>query len=322
MEFNHKIESFLSNPSSWADTLMAMEKSRENNLNFTLVKKLKSLFSQSSSVSIEWMSDVIKNEYDAVLDTILKESEEHLSSNDFYIYPIAGHSTAFAQRIVLDSNDDFDLSIDFIDQKLLSNYKATSKRNLKDRGISFYGRETLSFFIKSGNMRISNWQHDLQKTNLNSAQCEHAGDTRVSDGDCIYKKANETYMFEEAQGNAVVISLELKRNKSPISLMFSAYDYQLKFQNPSDEVDSRVQLHISLLKSMDYQIAIPTIKKFLNHPQHYMRWYAMQQLLGMDALQVIDELENMAKSDPHHEVQQAASQTWEIVQSQLLKRAS
>ncbi|WP_434927730.1 HEAT repeat domain-containing protein [Shewanella sp. HL-SH5] len=322
MEFNHKVESFLSNPASWVDTLTAMEKSRGNNLNFTLVNKLKSLFAQSPSVQIEAISDVIKNEHDAVLDIILKESTENLSTNDFYVYPIAGHSTAFAQRIILDSNDDFDLSIDFIDQKLLSNYKSTSKRNLKDRGISFYGRETLTFFIKSGNMRLSNWEHDLQRTNLNLAQCEHTGDIRVSDGECIYKKANETYMFEESEGNAVLISLELKRNKSPISLMFSAYDYQLKFQNPSDEVDSRVQLHISLLKTMDYQIAIPTIKKFLNHPQHYMRWYAMQQLLGMDALQVIDELESMAKSDPHHEVQQAASQTWDIVQSQLLQRAS
>ena len=96
MEFNHKVENFLNTPSSWAGTLTAMEKSRENNLNFTLVNKLKSLFSQSSPAQIEDISDVIKCEYDAVLDTILKESEEHLSHNDFYVYSIAGHSTAFA----------------------------------------------------------------------------------------------------------------------------------------------------------------------------------------------------------------------------------
>ncbi len=82
----------------------------------------------------------------------------------------------------------------------------------------------------------------------------------------------------------------------------------------------RVQLHISLLKAMNCIEAVPTIKKFLSHPQHYIRWYAMQQLLGLDALLVLEELEFMAKSDIHEEVRFAATQTWNLVQEQLLKR--
>ncbi|ACA89103.1 hypothetical protein [Shewanella woodyi] len=322
MKFNNKLESFMDNPSSWEGTVHRMEESRKTNLDFELVHKLKEIIVEEKEMDIDKVSNAIKESYGAVIDSIISEGLNNMGVDDFYVYPIAGHTTFFAQRIILDSNDHFDLSIDIIDSGLLNKYKAQSKMNLKERGISFYGRETLTYFIKSGGMNISNWSHDTPTKDLKDASCQSDGDRKVNDGDVVYKKANETYMFESSTDNAIAISLELKRNKSPLSLMFSAYDYQLKFQNPSDEVDSRVQLHISLLKAMNCIEAVPTIKKFLSHPQHYIRWYAMQQLLGLDALLVLEELELMAKSDVHEEVRFAATQTWNLVQEQLLKKAS
>ena len=322
MKFNQKIESFIDNPSTWSDTVSRMEESRKTNLNFELVHKLKEIIVDSDKVDVGQISNIIKSNAESVIDSILSEGLNNMEADDFYVYPIAGHSTFFAQRIILDSNDYFDLSIDIINSSLLNKYKFQSKMNLKERGISFYGRETITYFIKSGDMKVSNWTHDTPIKHLDDAKCKSEGETKVNDGDLIYKKTNETYMFESSSDNAIAISLEFKQSKSPLSLMFSAYDYQLKFQNPSDEVDSRVQLHISLLKTMNCIKAIPTIKKFLSHKQHYIRWYAMQQLLGLDALMVLDELECMAKFDAHEEVRYAATQTWELVQAQLLKKAS
>lgn len=322
MKFNQKIESFMSNPSSWSNTVSRMEVSRKTNLKFELVQKLKETMLDVDAIDIDKISSIIKVNAQAVINSILSEGMNNMEADDFYVYPIVGHSTFFAQRIILDSNDCFDLSIDIINSCLLNKYKSKSKINLKERGISFYGRETITYFIKSGDMSISNWTHEVPIENLQEAKCKSTGETKVNDGDLIYKKWNETYMFESSSDNAIAISLELKENKSPLSLMFSAYDYQLKFQNPSDEIDSRVQLHISLLKTMSCIKAIPTIKKFLSHEQHYIRWYAMQQLLGLDALMVLDELEYMANFDSHEEVRYAAEQTWELVQAQLLKKAS
>ena len=322
MKFNKKLETFMTNPSNWESTVHRMEKSRKSNLDFDLVHKLREVMIEGNDVDIDKISSIIGDKSSAVINSIISEGISNMEADEFYVYPIAGHTTSFAQRIIIDSNDHFDLSLDIIDSGLLSKYKSQSKMNLKERGVSFYGRETVTYFIKSGGMNISNWSHNTPVKKLEGASCQFDGNKIVNDGDVVYKKANETYMFESSTDNAIVISLEVKRNSSPLSLMFSAYDYKLKFQNPSDEIDSRVQLHISLLKSMNYIDAVPTIKKFLSHPQHYIRWYAMQQLLGLDALLVLEELEFMAKSDVHEEVRFAATQTWNLVQQQLLKKAS
>ena len=66
---------------------------------------------------------------------------------DNYTEGICTTSTYFAHRIIIKSTADYDLSLDFIDPALLKKYKAQSKANLQQRGITFFGRETLSYFI-------------------------------------------------------------------------------------------------------------------------------------------------------------------------------
>jgi len=85
----------------------------------------------------------------------------------------------------------------------------------------------------------------------------------------------------------------------------------LTFVNASstDEVASRVQLMVSLLRTMDRQDAVPLVAEALNSPRFYTRWHVMRELLAMDADAALPHLRRMAEADPHPEVRAAAVQT-------------
>lgn len=321
MKNNDQIEAFLASPDLRQRTVKNIELSRTKNLQLTIVKALQTLFGDNPLPEPELVGQIIKDNAQEAIDLIIDDTISFQKNDHFYVYPIGGHSTAFAQRIVLSNSDYFDLSIDVIDAGLLNRYKAQSKANLSQRGIQFYGRQTITYFITAGGLTVSSWEHQVAQDNFINQSCKQVGLDGVKDGDLRFNPCNRTMMYEQAQTNVVAVTLEYKANKRPFSLMFSAQDHTLKFQNPSDELDSRVQLSMLLLKKMDSHAALPVMKKFLSHSKHFVRWYAMQQILGIDAMQVLDELHEMAKSDPHSEVKLAAKQTIAMIAQKELAHA-
>ncbi|WP_298442015.1 hypothetical protein [uncultured Ferrimonas sp.] len=321
MKPNKNVEAFINDPDAIAATVKKIESSREKNLNFELVSKLNTAFAADTQPQQAQLAAIVKAYSTQAIAEIMAETMQHQANDDFYVYPLAGHTSTFAQRIILANTDHYDLSIDMIDAKQLNNYKAESKQNLAQRGIQFWGRETMTYFIHTGGLKVSSWRHDVSTDNFVEQYCHHAGTRALDDGEVIFSRANETIMYESADENVLAISLEFKANKAPVTLMFSAADQQLKFQNPSDELDSRIQLSMLLLKKLDYAKAIPTLKKYLTSSSHFIRWYAMQQILGIDALTVLDELAQMAQEDDHHEVRLAAQQTLDIIRQKEFSHA-
>jgi hypothetical protein len=200
-----------------------------------------------------------------------------------------------------------------VDAHLLNRYKRKSKQNLASRGIPFYGRRTFTFFVRSGGIQLSHWTHDATMMDLKDSVCVDDGETSASDGLLLKKNQRQVFMFESAESNAVLISIEFKQDPFPAHLIFSAKDRTLKHQNPSSELDSRVQLTLSLLSKMDCRSAIPLMKRFLSHPRYYLRWHAMRAILALDALTVVDELKEMADHDENEEIRAAAARTLTMI---------
>ncbi|WP_218354401.1 HEAT repeat domain-containing protein [Alteromonas lipotrueiana] len=317
MKRNETIEAFIGNKTLRHETATAMNADRVQNASLPITANLKALFDNTDSVpSTATLKTVIAKHADHLLQQVVNGAITQMGQNPFYVYPMAGHSTYFAQRLIVESTPDFDLSLDFIDPSLLTQYKQESRENLQQRGVSFFGRETLSYFIHSGNLQVSHWSHPSSADQFFGMRCTRENSQLIHDGSFVHCQNNQTYMYESCEQCAVVVTLEIKRNKLPASLIFSASDHTLRYQNPSDEADSRLQLCMAILVKLDYVEAIPTLKAFLTHPHHFVRWYAMQQILALDALQVLQELADMAVTDPHPEVKLAAKQTLLMIQKQ------
>ncbi|QPG05750.1 HEAT repeat domain-containing protein [Salinimonas marina] len=321
MRKNQSIEVFIQNPELRERTASDMDEDRAANSKLPLVTQLAHLFEGSEMPTAASLKFIIAEYSDHLIEHVVSTTINQMGQNPFYVYPMAGHSTYFAQRLSVVNTADFDLNLDFIDPVLLKKYKTESKQNLQQRGVSFFGRETLSYFVHAGNMTISHWSHPTCTTQLAGMRCTPAGTQQVADRHFVHCHNNQTYMYESCEQSAVVVSLEIKRGKLPVSLIFSAADHTLRFQNPSDETDSRLQLCMAILAKLDYVDAIPTLKTFLKHSHHFIRWYAMQQILALDALEVLQELADMAVTDPHPEVKLAAKQTLLMIQQQEFEHA-
>jgi HEAT repeat protein len=77
----------------------------------------------------------------------------------------------------------------------------------------------------------------------------------------------------------------------------------------TDEVSSRTQMMLALLRTMDRQDAVPLIVDMLEDPNFYARWQAMRELLALDADAALPHLRSLAHCDPHPEVRAAAAAT-------------
>ena len=80
----------------------------------------------------------------------------------------------------------------------------------------------------------------------------------------------------------------------------------------TDEAASRVQMMISLLRTMERDDAVPLVIEALNSPHFYTRWHIMRELLAMDAEAAHPQLVRMAANDPHPEVRATAARTLEL----------
>ncbi|AXR08229.1 HEAT repeat domain-containing protein [Salinimonas sediminis] len=321
MKKNEQIEQFFRHHAARKSSQERVESIRTRNGRLPIVAALNKAFDGAVAPEPETLKTLLATHSTDTLAYLTTTTIEHMSEDSFYFLPMAGHSTYFAHRIIIKSTADYDLSLDFIDPALLKKYKAQSKANLQQRGITFFGRETLSYFIHAGDMTISKWTHPKAITDLQGMRCQLQEQQTLTDGDVVHCQNNQTFMFDNASSSAVIMTLEIKRAMLPVSLIFSAADHTLRFQNPSNEADSRIQLCMAILTKLDYVKAIPTLKTFLDHPQHFIRWYAMQQILALDALEALSELADMATRDPHQEVRQAAKETLLMIQQQGYEHA-
>lgn len=313
MIYNDEIERFLSSDAAMESTKRKMETSRSRLDDLDLVSELRDELIGKDSPDSNRIEQICRARAEACMRKVLEEFGDNIMPDPFFTLPMQGQSSEFAQRIIIESNDDFDASIDMIDAYLLNRYKRKSKQDIESRGIPFYGRKTFTFFVRSGGIWLSHWTHDATMMDLKESVCVEDGESAARDGLLVEKEQRQVYMFESAESNAILISIELKRDPFPAHLIFSAKDRTLKFQNPSSELDSRVQLTLSLLSKMNCQSAIPLMKKFLSHPHHYLRWHAMRAILALDALTVVDELHEMAGHDDNEEVRVAAARTLTMI---------
>jgi hypothetical protein len=319
---NPQVESFLASSERLASTRKAMEDSRNLIEQLPLLTELREAFNQTSRPVPSTIRAICERSATASVELILEEFCSGVGSNPFFVVPMQGHSADFAQRIILDSNPLFDVAIDVINCAQLARYKAESRKNLACRGISFYGKGMHTYVYKAGGLEISHWRHDAVMPNLAGTRCRRERTEVVADGQLIETGPKGTIMFESSTSNSVLVSIVLKRDEFPANLTFSALDYQLRFQNPSDQLDSRIQLSLSLLQEMNCEAAIPLMKGFLSHPRHYIRWHAMQCIMGIDALEVMEELSAMAAHDESEEVRSAARKTLTILEQETLRHAS
>jgi hypothetical protein len=116
----------------------------------------------------------------------------------------------------------------------------------------------------------------------------------------------QSFVIEHACSNLVVLQASVKVDRAPVSAEFDSATGAYVGCSAADDSASRIQMLTTLLRKLGWDAGFPAIAEFLTHPNFFVRWHVMRELLGLDAEAALPHLERMAATDPHPENRRAA----------------
>jgi len=187
------------------------------------------------------------------------------------------------------------------------------------RSIAFSGQLTLFKFVKSGGARLSFWECPPITEAFSAAsagRCVRAGTREIADGGLIVVDGRrQGFVIEHAAANLVVLQATVKPGRAPLAVEYDSETRAYVGCSAADDSASRIQMISTLLRKLDCAAAFPAIAVFLDHPNFFVRWHVMKELLGLDAEAALPHLGKMAARDPHPEARRAARAALDRIES-------
>lgn len=179
--------------------------------------------------------------------------------------------------------------------------------------VGFTGQVSLYRYLKAGGATVSLWEAPEISGAFAAAEagrCRITGRRRLADGDeLLVDGRRESFIIEHASGEMVYFQAVVQAGAAPVTAEYDSKTMALVGASSTDEASSRVQMMVSLLRTMARDDALPLIVEALESPHFFTRWHIMRELLAMDAAAAEAPLRRMAASDPHPEVRATAGRT-------------
>ena len=186
--------------------------------------------------------------------------------------------------------------------------KKTARRGATS--IGFTGRVSVLKFMRAGEALLSFWEApeiDAGFSAATAGRCERVGERRIADGDILVIDGRRRgYVIEQARANLFVLQAEITRDQAPLHVEFDSATRAYAGCGANDDGASRIQMITTLLRRLDCEGAFAAVAPFLDHPDFFIRWHVMRELLGIDAGGALPLLKRMAAGDPHCETRRAA----------------
>jgi hypothetical protein len=192
--------------------------------------------------------------------------------------------------------------------------------------IAFSGRVSVLKFVKAGGARISLWeapQITESFTAADAGRCARTGERQLADGDILTVDGrHQGYVIERARANLLVLQAEISLDAAPLTVEYDSETLSYIGCSATRDGASRIQMIATLLRRLDCDAAFPTLAGFLDHPDFFVRWHVMRELLGIDAEAALPHLKRMAARDPHRDVRRTARSVLDRLQAPKPRKAA
>ena len=182
--------------------------------------------------------------------------------------------------------------------------------------INFNGYSTLLRFLKAGNATMSFWEAPPIGDDFSAAEsepCRLVDCRRMEDGEeIVVDGRHQSFVIEHAESDILFFQAVARAGAAPVGTEYDSDSLRFIGASSTDEASSRLQMMVSLLRTMEREDAFPLLEEALNSPNFYTRWHIMREMLAMDSEASAPALRRMAASDPHPEVRAAAQQTLQL----------
>jgi hypothetical protein len=179
--------------------------------------------------------------------------------------------------------------------------------------IVFPGHRSLYKFIQSGGATLSFWEApsiDAGFTAPDSGQCRFLERRQISDGEMLWLDGRRhSFVIDHTERDLIYLQATTSAGRAPLTVEYDSRSFAFVGASSTDEVSSRTQMMLSLLRTMDRTDAVPVFLDMLENPHFYARWQTMRELLALDPEAALPHLRAMADTDPHPEVRRAAAAT-------------
>jgi hypothetical protein len=176
--------------------------------------------------------------------------------------------------------------------------------------IGFSGQLSVFRFLKAGGATLSFWEAPPIGPGFNAAEagsCRCTGSREIADGEIlVIDGRRQSYAIEAMTGSFVLLQASIAVDQAPLSVEYDSTTGAYVGCSATGDSSSRIQMISTLLRKLDHQAAFPAIAAFLDHPDFFVRWHVMKELLGLDAEAALPHLRRMAAGDPHPDPRRAA----------------
>jgi hypothetical protein len=213
-----------------------------------------------------------------------------------------------------------------VDRPLLSVYLSIAsaagiaeKRLDRDRpaSIAFTGRRSVYRFLRSGEAILSLWEAPEIGPGFSaetSGRCRLLERRPVSDGDLLELDGRRHgFVIERALSDIVYLQASTPLGSAPLAVEYDSRTLRFAGASSGDELSSRIQLMLSLLRTLDRQDSAPLFREMAGGLHFFDRWHAMREFLALDCSKALPCLREMAERDPHPEVRAAARSTLHLL---------
>lgn len=245
----------------------------------------------------------------ALLDELIASSRR----DPFFCPPFHPLTSEIHSGTLLFDNPDLSIALSVSGVDLLAAKKAGPRGATS---IGFTGSLTLLRYLKAGGATFSFWEAPPIADNFVASQagkCRLVDRRRIEDGEeLVIDGRYQSFIIEHASSDIVHLQATIRPGSAPIAAEYDSKTLSFIGASSTDDASSRMQMMVSLLRTMERDDALPLIEECLDNPYFYTRWHIMRELIAMDADAALPALRRMAASDPHPEIRAAARQTLDL----------
>jgi hypothetical protein len=235
------------------------------------------------------------------------------AKDPFFRPPFHPVSSDIHAGLLLYHNPDLSIAVGVTGVDMLAAKKAGPRGATS---IGFTGVTTLFRYLKAGDATVSFWEAEPLTDDFVAAEAGKARFVerrKLRDGDeILIDGRSQSFIIEHATSDMLYFQALVRPGAAPLAAEYDSKTLSFLAVSSTDEVSSRVQMMVSLLRTMGRDDAFPLIEEALDSPHFYTRWHIMREMLAMDADAALPSLRRMAAEDPHPEVRAAARQTLEL----------
>jgi len=245
---------------------------------------------------------------DGWVDALIHGLTERLRADPFFDPPFRAINSDIHKGLIVLEHNWVSIAIGVAGAAELA-AKKSSPRGATSVGFS--GRLTLLKFVKAGGALLSFWEAPPITRAFSAADagsCRRTGERRLADGEMlVVDGSRQGYVIEQAGANLLILQAEITCDQAPVAAEYDSASRRYVGCSANGDDASRIQMLSTLLRKLGGDEAFDAITPFLDHPDFFVRWHVMRELLGIDARAVMPALERMASQDPHPDVRRAAA---------------